>query len=85
VIDVLEVVGHRHGRSFDDEDERLLTGFVDQARASAGAGPPLRRGGAEPVLARSDELKSSLLAAVSHDLRTPLGDDQGLGGLPPRP
>jgi two-component system sensor histidine kinase KdpD len=72
VIGVLEVVGPRHGRSFDDEDERLLTGFVDQAALALERVRLFDEEARSAVLARSDELKSSLLAAVSHDLRTPL-------------
>lgn len=71
-IGALEVVGPRDGRSFDSEDQRLVTTFVDQAALALERVRLFEEEARSAVLTRSDELKSALLAAVSHDLRTPL-------------
>ncbi len=69
---VLEVAGRPGQGPFHVEDEQTLTTFVHQAALAlerARLGDEAARAAA---LAQSDELKSALLAAVSHDLRTPL-------------
>jgi two-component system sensor histidine kinase KdpD len=63
-------VGSR--RQFTSEDQHLLQLFANQialALERVRLGEEATRAA---VLARSDELKSALLSAVSHDLRTPL-------------
>lgn len=72
VVGVLEVIGRPGSRTFHAEDERLLTTFVDQAALALERAWLSQEAAQADVLARSDELKSALLAAVSHDLRTPL-------------
>lgn len=72
VAGVLEVIGRPGAGAFHAEDERLLTTFVDQAALALERTRLSQEAAQAAVLARSDELKSALLAAVSHDLRTPL-------------
>ncbi|MGH2535041.1 MAG: ATP-binding protein [Thermomicrobiales bacterium] len=71
-VGVLEVSGRPGGGRFEDEDERLLTSFANQAALALERARLTDEAGRAAVLAQSDELKSALLAAVSHDLRTPL-------------
>jgi two-component system sensor histidine kinase KdpD len=72
VAGVLEVIGRPGAGALHAEDERLLTTFVDQAALALERARLAQEAAQAAVLARSDELKSALLAAVSHDLRTPL-------------
>jgi two-component system sensor histidine kinase KdpD len=72
VVGVLEVVGRPGGGRFGAEDERLLTSFANQAALALERARLTEEAARAAVLAESDELKSALLAAVSHDLRTPL-------------
>ncbi|MFN8591727.1 MAG: ATP-binding protein [Thermomicrobiales bacterium] len=69
---VLEVIGRPGKGAFHAEDEQLLTTFVDQAALALERARLSEEAAHAAVLAKSDELKSALLAAVSHDLRTPL-------------
>lgn len=70
-IGVLEVRGHS-GDRFSEEDKRLLTGFTSRAALALERARLSEESTRAAALAKSDELKSALLAAVSHDLRTPL-------------
>ena len=70
-IGVLEVRGHS-GDRFSDEDKRLLTGFTSRAALALDRARLTAESTRAAALAKSDELKSALLASVSHDLRTPL-------------
>jgi two-component system, OmpR family, sensor histidine kinase KdpD len=72
VIGVLEVVGRPGGGRFDRDDELLLGSFADQAALALERAQLAEAAARAAVLAASDELKSALLSAVSHDLRTPL-------------
>jgi two-component system, OmpR family, sensor histidine kinase KdpD len=72
IAGVLEVTG-RPGRGvFRAEDQQTLTTFVDQAALALERARLSAEAAQASALAQSDELKSALLAAVSHDLRTPL-------------
>lgn len=71
-VGVLEVAGKPGGARFGDEDVRLLTSFTNQVVLALERARLTEEAGRAAVLAQSDELKSALLAAVSHDLRTPL-------------
>jgi two-component system, OmpR family, sensor histidine kinase KdpD len=72
VIGVLEVSGKPGGGRFNQEDEQLLTSFANQAALALERARLAEEAAKAEVLAQSDELKSALLAAVSHDFRTPL-------------
>ncbi len=71
-VGVLEVIGRPGTGTFRAEDEQLLTTFVDQAALALERARMSEEAAQADILAKSDELKSALLAAVSHDLRTPL-------------
>ena len=71
-IGVLGVYGKPGGGRFGPEDEQLLTSFANQAALALERGRLAEEAAKAAVLAQSDELKSALLSAVSHDLRTPL-------------
>lgn len=61
-----------NGASLSTDDRRVLAAFAAQL-ASALTGLRLRRAAeSADALARANELRTALLAAVSHDLRTPL-------------
>jgi len=71
-VGVLEVSGRPGGGRFSEEDTRLLTTFADQAALALDRTRLTDEAARAAALEQSDELKSALLAAVSHDLRTPL-------------
>jgi two-component system sensor histidine kinase KdpD len=71
-VGVMEVGPKRSGEVLDADVQRLVTSFAAQAAlAIARAQGDAERQRLE-VLEQSDRLKSALLSAVSHDLRTPL-------------
>jgi two-component system sensor histidine kinase KdpD len=72
VVGVVEVSGKPGGGRFGPEDEQLLTSFANQAALALERARLAEEAAKAAALAQSDELKSALLAAVSHDLRTPL-------------
>ncbi|HEU0114139.1 MAG TPA: ATP-binding protein [Thermomicrobiales bacterium] len=72
VVGVLEVTRQASDDPFDPDDKRILTTFADQAALALERARLTEEAAQVAILARSDELKSALLAAVSHDLRTPL-------------
>jgi two-component system, OmpR family, sensor histidine kinase KdpD len=72
VAGVLEVTGRPGTAVFRAEAERTLTTFVDQAALALERARLGEQAAHAAALEQSDELKSALLAAVSHDLRTPL-------------
>jgi two-component system sensor histidine kinase KdpD len=71
-IGVLEVTGAPVGHRLRDDDDRVLTSFADQAALALERGRLAELAAEASALSQSNELKSALLAAVSHDLRTPL-------------
>jgi two-component system sensor histidine kinase KdpD len=71
-IGVLEVRGRPDGGRFDDDDRALLSSLADQAALALERVRLADEAARADALAQSDELKSALLASVSHDLRTPL-------------
>ena len=72
IAGVLEVTGRPGTGVFRAEDQQTLTTFVDQAALALERARLSAEAAQAAALAQSDELKSALLAAVSHDLRTPL-------------
>ena len=67
------VVARRPGEPpLDDEQVQLLGTFANQAAMAIERSLLTEEQNRAEILARSDELKSALLSAVSHDLRTPL-------------
>ncbi|MGE3796737.1 MAG: ATP-binding protein [Thermomicrobiales bacterium] len=69
---VLEVRGRPNGGKFDDDDRDLLGSLADQAALALDRVRLSDEAARTEVLARTNELQSALMAAVSHDLRTPL-------------
>jgi two-component system sensor histidine kinase KdpD len=72
VIGVLRVERSGARERFTTEQGQLLTTFANQAALAIERTLLDEEATRAAVLARSDELKSALLSAVSHDLRTPL-------------
>lgn len=72
VLGVLEVAGRPGGGHFTTDDQRLLTSFADQVALAMERASLTEEATRAAVLEESDRLKSAVLAAVSHDLRTPL-------------
>ena len=60
------------GRRSGDEDRDLLDAFARQGALALARSRLLEQAKAAALRARTEELRSSLLSAVSHDLRTPL-------------
>ncbi|HLY35139.1 MAG TPA: ATP-binding protein, partial [Candidatus Limnocylindria bacterium] len=60
------------GSDLAADDRRLLSAFVGQLRLAQEQGRLQERAASAAELAEANELRTALLAAVSHDLRTPL-------------
>ncbi len=60
------------GRALHVEDEDLLEAFAQQAALAIERARLVEDAKAAALRARTEEMRSSLLSAVSHDLRTPL-------------
>jgi two-component system, OmpR family, sensor histidine kinase KdpD len=71
-IGVLGVADKRDHRPFTLAERTALATFAGQAAAALERIDLLREAQRAELLARTDELKSALMSAVSHDLRTPL-------------
>jgi two-component system sensor histidine kinase KdpD len=71
-IGVLEISGRPGGGEFGGDDERMLASFADQAALAVQRARLTDQVTRTRALEQTSELKSALLAAVSHDLRTPL-------------
>ncbi len=66
------VVQPRRDAALDAEERRVLDGFLRQAALAIGRLRLAAEARDAAVRIRTEELRSSLLSAVSHDLRTPL-------------
>jgi two-component system sensor histidine kinase KdpD len=71
-VGALEVVGTLRARVFTADELRLLAAFADIAALALDRDRLLRQAAGAEALRETDRLKSALLSAVSHDLRTPL-------------
>jgi two-component system sensor histidine kinase KdpD len=71
-IGVLAVADRRDHRPFTAEERTVIATFADQAAVALDRLSLLREAQRAEVLARTDELKSALMSAVSHDLKTPI-------------
>lgn len=71
-VGVLAVMGKRSGRPFTPAERTVLMTFAGQAAVALERLYLLGEAQRAEMLARTDELKSALMSAVSHDLRTPL-------------
>jgi two-component system sensor histidine kinase KdpD len=71
-IGVLEISSREERGVFTEEDQELLGSFSNQAALALERGRLSEEAAKAAALTESDQLKSALLAAVSHDLRTPL-------------
>ena len=71
-IGVMRVAQVAAGGRFSAEDQQLLATFANQAALALERVRLADEATRAAVLERSDQLKSALLSAVSHDLRTPL-------------
>ncbi|HEU5428258.1 MAG TPA: ATP-binding protein [Actinocrinis sp.] len=60
------------GRTLPADDQRVLTAFAAQATAALERRRLARSAAEAESLAAADRMRTALLAAVSHDLRTPL-------------
>lgn len=72
MVGVLQVVGRLETSVFTADEIRLLEAFADEAALAVDRDRLLREAGRVQALQETDRLKSALLSAVSHDLRTPL-------------
>lgn len=72
ITGVLQVAGQPHARILTDDESRLLEAFADEAALALDRDRLLREAARAAALEETDRLKSALLSAVSHDLRTPL-------------
>lgn len=72
VYGALEVRGRPGGGRFSSDESDLLESFANQAALAVERGRLMDESLRVRVLEEANELKSSMLAAVSHDLRTPL-------------
>ncbi len=71
-VGILEVVGALRTRVVTEDELRLLGAFADIAALATDRERLLHQAADAAALKDADGLKSALLAAVSHDLRTPL-------------
>jgi two-component system sensor histidine kinase KdpD len=72
IVGVMEIGPKRSGHTLDPDERRLVTSFAAQASLVITRAQTEHERHRLSVLEESDRLKSALLSAVSHDLRTPL-------------
>jgi two-component system sensor histidine kinase KdpD len=80
----LGVVGvrPRSREQFDDPEQRhLLETFVSQTALALGRATLTHQAREARVIAEMEQMRSSLLSSVSHDLRTPLGSIMGAASV----
>jgi two-component system sensor histidine kinase KdpD len=69
---VLATASKIDGRPLDVAERTVLATFADQAAVALDRLALMKEAQRAEMLARTDELKSALMSALSHDLRTPL-------------
>ena len=72
-VGVLQVIGALSARVAVADAVRLVEAFADEAALTVDRDRLLHEAAGARALQETDRLKSALLSAVSHDLRTPLG------------
>jgi len=72
VVGVMRVARSGDAPPFDAEDERILTAFTQQAALAIDKMRLAERARQAATLEEADRVKTALLSAVSHDLRSPL-------------
>lgn len=77
-VGVLGVADKRDGGPFTVVEHTILNTLADQAAVALERLRLLREAERAEILARTDELKSALVSAVSHDLRTPIASMMAL-------
>jgi two-component system, OmpR family, sensor histidine kinase KdpD len=77
-IGVLGVADKHDGQPFTVVERTILNTLADQAAVALERLRLLREAERAEILARTDELKSALVSAVSHDLRTPVASMMAL-------
>ncbi len=77
-VGVLGVADKRAGEPFTVVEHTILNTLADQAAVALERLRLLREAERAEILARTDELKSALVSAVSHDLRTPIASMMAL-------
>jgi two-component system sensor histidine kinase KdpD len=70
VLDDIQLV--LRGRSLPPEDRRVLAAFATHLAAALDRGRLVRAAAEIEPIAAADRMRTALLAAVSHDLRTPI-------------
>ena len=70
------------GRTLPAADQRVLTAFAAQAAVALERSRLVRKAAEAEPLAEADKMRTALLAAVSHDLRTPLAAAKSRGRIP---
>ncbi len=71
-IGVLAVADKKDNRPFTSAERTVLATFAGQAAVALDRLSLLKEAQRAELLSRTDELKSALMSAVSHDLKTPL-------------
>jgi two-component system sensor histidine kinase KdpD len=69
---VMQIGGQLQARVFTEDERRLLEAFADEVALAVDRDRLLHEAARAEALQETDRLKSALLSAVSHDLRTPL-------------
>jgi two-component system sensor histidine kinase KdpD len=77
VLGILRVVEPHHGKRLSQENQQLLITLAAQVRLAIDRARLVAQTAHSHALLESDQLKSALLASVSHDLRTPIAIMKG--------
>ncbi len=78
---VLAVLPDKDGRAFSSEQQHLMEVFASQTAVAIERTLSHRAADATQLRMQTEQMRSSLLSAVSHDLRTPLASITGAASL----